>query len=63
VLEQNRRLHSVIIALEEENATCKHLLDQTTDLVNTLKVFMKYYVIYVRLMIIYFFYLLLFISH
>ncbi|XP_025416375.1 geminin-like [Sipha flava] len=37
VLEQNRRLHSVIIALEEENATCKHLLDQTTDLVNTLK--------------------------
>lgn len=26
------------MALEEENASCKKLLEQTTDLVNTLKV-------------------------
>lgn len=38
VLEQNRNLHAVIMALEEENASCKELLEQTTDLVNTLKV-------------------------
>ncbi|XP_025206673.1 geminin-like [Melanaphis sacchari] len=37
VLDQNRKLHSVIMALEEENASCKKLLEQTTDLVNTLK--------------------------
>lgn len=38
VLEQNRKLHGVVMALEEENASCKKLLEQTTDLVNTLKV-------------------------
>lgn len=38
VLEQNKKLHSIIMALEEENASCKKLLEQTTDLVNTLKV-------------------------
>lgn len=38
VLEQNRKLHAVVMALEEENASCKALLEQTTDLVNTLKV-------------------------
>jgi len=38
VLEQNRKLHAVIIALEEENASCKKLLEQTTNLVNTLQV-------------------------
>ncbi|KAL5241082.1 hypothetical protein ACI65C_008492 [Semiaphis heraclei] len=37
VLEQNRKLHSIVMALEEENASCKKLLEQTTDLVNTLK--------------------------
>lgn len=37
VLEQNRKLHTIIMALEEENASCKKLLEQTTDLVNTLK--------------------------
>ncbi|XP_022175915.1 geminin-like [Myzus persicae] len=37
VLEQNRNLHTVVMALEEENASCKKLLEQTTDLVNTLK--------------------------
>lgn len=39
VLEQNRKLHAVVIALEEENASCKELLDQTTDLVTTLQVY------------------------
>lgn len=38
VLEQNLKLHSVVMALEEENASCKKLLEETTDLVNTLKV-------------------------
>lgn len=38
VLEQNRNLHSVIMALEEENLSCKKLLEETTDLVKTLKV-------------------------
>jgi len=38
VLEQNRKLHAVVMALEEENASCKALLEHTTDLVNTLKV-------------------------
>ncbi|CAI6343068.1 unnamed protein product [Macrosiphum euphorbiae] len=37
VLEQNRKLHTIIMALEEENTSCKKLLEQTTDLVNTLK--------------------------
>jgi len=41
VLEQNRKLHSIVMALEEENASCKKLLEQTTDLVNTLKVYLK----------------------
>lgn len=38
ILEENRRLHSVISALKEENLSCKTLLENTTDLVNTLKV-------------------------
>ncbi|KAL4113600.1 hypothetical protein QTP88_017198 [Uroleucon formosanum] len=37
VLEQNSKLRAIVIALEEENASCKKLLKQTTDLVNTLK--------------------------
>ncbi|XP_022164462.1 geminin-like [Myzus persicae] len=37
VLEQNRKLHAVVMALEKENASCKKLLEQTTNLVNTLK--------------------------
>jgi len=41
VLEQNRKLHTIVMALEEENTSCKKLLEQTTDLVNTLKVYMK----------------------
>jgi len=41
VLEQNRKLHTVVIALEEENASCKALLDQTTDLVTTLQEVLK----------------------
>lgn len=49
VLEQNRKLHAVIIALEEENASCKQLLDETTDLVVTLQV----YNIYVYITIVY----------
>ncbi|VVC32029.1 Hypothetical protein CINCED_3A014201 [Cinara cedri] len=36
VLEQNRKLHSIIAALEEENNSCKLLLEETTDFVNTL---------------------------
>jgi len=44
VLEQNRKLHAIVIALEEENASCKKLLEQTTDLVNTLKVYMKLFI-------------------
>uniref|UniRef100_A0A2S2PNL0 Geminin n=1 Tax=Schizaphis graminum TaxID=13262 RepID=A0A2S2PNL0_SCHGA len=36
-LEQNRKLHNMVMALEDENASCKKLLEQTTDLVNTLK--------------------------
>lgn len=31
------------MALEEENASCKKLLEHTTDIVNTLKVHMKYF--------------------
>ncbi|KAE9536599.1 hypothetical protein AGLY_007001 [Aphis glycines] len=37
VLEQNRKLHNLVLTLEDENASCKKLLEQTTDLVNTLK--------------------------
>ncbi|CAI6352234.1 unnamed protein product [Macrosiphum euphorbiae] len=37
VLEQNCKLLTMVMALEEENASCKKLLEQTTDLVNTLK--------------------------
>ncbi|NP_001280286.1 uncharacterized protein LOC100162341 [Acyrthosiphon pisum] len=37
VLEQNRKLLTIVMALEKENASCKKLLEQTTDLVNTLK--------------------------
>ncbi|CAI6363776.1 unnamed protein product [Macrosiphum euphorbiae] len=37
VLEQNRKLHTIVMALEEENTCCKKLLKQITDLVNTLK--------------------------
>lgn len=44
VLEQNRKLHAIVIALEEENASCKKLLEQTTDLVNTLQVYMKLFI-------------------
>lgn len=38
VLEENRHLHAIISALKEENKSCKTLLEQSTDLVNTLKV-------------------------
>jgi len=41
VLEQNRKLHNLVLALEDENASCKKSLEQTTDLVNTLKVYIK----------------------
>jgi len=41
VLEQNRKLLTIVMALEEENTSCKKLLEQTTDLVNTLKVYME----------------------
>jgi len=41
VLEQNRKLHNLVLTLEDENASCKKLLEQTTDLVNTLKVYVK----------------------
>ncbi|XP_050436911.1 geminin-like [Adelges cooleyi] len=37
VLEDNRKLHSLVMALEDENTSCKNLLEETTDLVNTLK--------------------------
>jgi len=46
VLQQNNKLHSVIMALEEENASCKQLLDQTKDLVKTLTVLFIYLFIY-----------------
>lgn len=39
VINQNVKLHAVVIALEEENASCKKLLEETTDLVNILKVY------------------------
>lgn len=38
VIEENQKLHATIIALEEENKSCKELLEGTTDLLNTLKV-------------------------
>jgi len=38
VLEVNERLQKLVIALEEENMSCKLLIENTTDLVNTLKV-------------------------
>jgi len=41
VLEQNCKLLTMVMALEEENASCKKLLEQTTDLLNTLKVYME----------------------
>ncbi|CAH1733111.1 geminin-like [Aphis gossypii] len=37
VLEENEKLQAMIIALEEENKTCKLLIENTTELVNTLK--------------------------
>jgi len=41
VLEQNHKLLTIVMALGEENESCKKLLEQTTDLVNTLKVYME----------------------
>jgi len=38
VLEENEKLQAMVIALEEENKTCKLLIENTTELVNTLKV-------------------------
>lgn len=38
VLDENRKLHSLVVTLEAENMACKELLEKTTDLVNTLKV-------------------------
>jgi len=38
VLEANEKLQAMVNALEEENKTCKQLIENTTDLVNTLKV-------------------------
>lgn len=38
VIEENHKLHALVKALEEENASCKNLLEQTTDIVNFLKV-------------------------
>jgi len=38
VLEQNSKLHTLIMALEEENTSCKKSLEQTTNLLNTLNV-------------------------
>lgn len=38
VLEENRHLQAIIVALEEENKSCKTLLENSTDIVNTLKV-------------------------
>lgn len=38
LLEENQRLQIVVGALENENLSCKQLLETTTDLVNTLKV-------------------------
>lgn len=38
VVEENQRLHALITALEEENKSCKTLLENSTDLINTLKV-------------------------
>lgn len=38
VLEENQRLHNLITALEEENKSCKILMENSTDLINTLKV-------------------------
>ncbi|XP_050438544.1 geminin-like [Adelges cooleyi] len=37
VLDENRKLRDLVTALEKENASCKQLLENTTDLVNTLK--------------------------
>ncbi|XP_060844231.1 geminin-like isoform X1 [Rhopalosiphum padi] len=37
VLEANEKLQAMVNALEEENKTCKQLIENTTDLVNTLK--------------------------
>lgn len=38
VIEENRQLREIVSALEEENNSCKTLLESTTDLVNALKV-------------------------
>jgi len=38
VLDQNSKLHALIMALEEENSSCKKTLEQTTNLLNTLTV-------------------------
>lgn len=37
VLKENQRLHTIVTTLEEENMSCKKLIEETTDLVNTLK--------------------------
>ncbi|XP_050529504.1 geminin-like [Daktulosphaira vitifoliae] len=36
-LEENRKLKSWVLALEEENKSCKELLEKTTDIVKTLQ--------------------------
>jgi geminin len=36
-LQENQRLIHLITTLEDENMTCKQLLEDTTDLINTLK--------------------------
>jgi len=48
VIEENHRLHDVLVALEEENMSCKKLIEESTELVNTLKVkYFYYYLWYV----------------
>lgn len=37
-LEENRKLKAWVLALEEENRSCKDLLEKTTDIVKTLQV-------------------------
>lgn len=38
VLDQNRKLCDLVKVLEEENLSCKILLEESTDLINTIKV-------------------------
>ncbi|XP_050529501.1 geminin-like isoform X2 [Daktulosphaira vitifoliae] len=37
VLEENKKLQDLVAALEEENTSCKKLLESSTELINTLK--------------------------